>query len=381
MNNEPSAVNVEESRRTIANRENAKKSTGPRTPEGKAISSKNALKHGMTSREVLLPGEDGEELASKLEAWQGAMRSKDVIETDLVDVAVSSLWRIKRCVRSETSKIAERMRHAVEEFDVEQFKRAEILGDRLTRDVINRCMIPGKDPLTQKSLQELRANDPVLIAREMMSFAAGVDWLLGRWQKLRDNLEDDKFLHYPDKYEMCRMLGLRNEDSMIDPIVREIMTCCNLAHPEAWNYNDEVIQASLAVEGKPSYAFLTERHVEKGPQTEEEAFTRLLTIMAKEMVRLRELRETKLAPMEALDRDQAVDRVLFDDSKEAALALRYEATHKRELHRALEAIAKKRKGEIQAAKREESDEWEPLDPENSHPTDRAAERTQAGIGR
>ena len=216
-------------------------------------------------------------------------------------------------------------------------------------------MIPGKDPITQKSLNELRANDPVLIAREMMSFAAGVDWLLERWQKLRDNLEDDKFLHYPDKYEMCRMLGRRCEDSMIDPIVRNIMTCCNLAHPEAWNYNDEVIQASLAVEGKPSYAFLTERHAEKGPQTEEEAFTRLLTIMATEMVRLRALRETKLGPIDDLDREEATERAMFDDTKEAALALRYETEHRRALNRALEDYRKKRREDDKAAERLEDE--------------------------
>jgi hypothetical protein len=34
-----------------ANRKNAKKSTGPRTPEGKAASSKNALKHGIFAKD------------------------------------------------------------------------------------------------------------------------------------------------------------------------------------------------------------------------------------------------------------------------------------------------------------------------------------------
>ena len=37
---------------TIANRLNARKSTGPRTPEGKAVVSQNAVKHGLLAREV-----------------------------------------------------------------------------------------------------------------------------------------------------------------------------------------------------------------------------------------------------------------------------------------------------------------------------------------
>ena len=41
-----------------ANRRNALKSTGPKTPEGKAAVRHNALGHGLLSRDVLLPGED-----------------------------------------------------------------------------------------------------------------------------------------------------------------------------------------------------------------------------------------------------------------------------------------------------------------------------------
>ena len=45
-----------------ANRQNALKSTGPKTPEGKDAVRLNALKHGLRSEEILLPGEDEEAL-------------------------------------------------------------------------------------------------------------------------------------------------------------------------------------------------------------------------------------------------------------------------------------------------------------------------------
>ncbi len=48
----PSPKQIEASRR------NAQKSTGPRTRQGKARFSMNALKHGLMSRQVLLPDED-----------------------------------------------------------------------------------------------------------------------------------------------------------------------------------------------------------------------------------------------------------------------------------------------------------------------------------
>jgi hypothetical protein len=52
-----------------ANGRNSRLSHGPQTPQGKARSAKNALKHGLLSRGVLLPDEDPEafsELSSRL---------------------------------------------------------------------------------------------------------------------------------------------------------------------------------------------------------------------------------------------------------------------------------------------------------------------------
>lgn len=45
-------------RQIAANRLNAQRSTGPRTPAGKAKVSVNALRHGLTAREVILPNEN-----------------------------------------------------------------------------------------------------------------------------------------------------------------------------------------------------------------------------------------------------------------------------------------------------------------------------------
>ena len=44
-----------------ADRANALKSTGPKTPEGKAIVSQNALKHGLTAQNACVTDEDQDE--------------------------------------------------------------------------------------------------------------------------------------------------------------------------------------------------------------------------------------------------------------------------------------------------------------------------------
>jgi hypothetical protein len=53
---------VTSDKKAEANRRNALKSTGPRTPEGKDAVRLNALRHGILSREILLPGEDEDAL-------------------------------------------------------------------------------------------------------------------------------------------------------------------------------------------------------------------------------------------------------------------------------------------------------------------------------
>jgi hypothetical protein len=51
-------------RQAEANRQNAQKSTGPRTAAGKAAVALNGIKHGLLSRECLLKGESETELVA-----------------------------------------------------------------------------------------------------------------------------------------------------------------------------------------------------------------------------------------------------------------------------------------------------------------------------
>ena len=44
-----------------ANRQNAKKNTGPKTGSGKSVATRNAIKHRLTAENVVIPGEDPEE--------------------------------------------------------------------------------------------------------------------------------------------------------------------------------------------------------------------------------------------------------------------------------------------------------------------------------
>jgi hypothetical protein len=93
-------------KRVQANRRNALKSTGPKTPEGKAAVRMNALKHGLLSEDILLPGEDGEALQDLGERLRDELRPVGELEDLLVERIVACYWRLGRLGRVEASIFA-----------------------------------------------------------------------------------------------------------------------------------------------------------------------------------------------------------------------------------------------------------------------------------
>src|ERR1017187_7142822 len=80
---------------TNANRENAEKSTGPRTPQGKAISSRNSLVHGMTSGKFLPPDGDPDEFFQLLAQFRGRFQPFDEAEDALVERLVAAEFKMR----------------------------------------------------------------------------------------------------------------------------------------------------------------------------------------------------------------------------------------------------------------------------------------------
>jgi len=90
----------------IANRRNAQKSTGPRTREGRAIISQNAVKHGLTSSQDDRLGEESRsriifsENKADFELYRDRilteLASVGAMESMLAERVVSLSWRLKR---------------------------------------------------------------------------------------------------------------------------------------------------------------------------------------------------------------------------------------------------------------------------------------------
>ncbi len=143
--------------RIDANRKNSARSTGPKTPEGKAISRANALKHGLCA--TVLVAEDVGLVQRRAEEVYIALLPQNEFHCWLVDqVAVHSV-RVDRCERIERrvrDKVALR---AELTWDDDRRREAEILG----------AMLPGKP---SENVDLLRRSPH------------GCEWLITRWAML-----------------------------------------------------------------------------------------------------------------------------------------------------------------------------------------------------
>jgi hypothetical protein len=83
-------------RQTEANRKNAQLSTGPRTAEGKAQVASNALKHGLTGKQITLPNENPEDFDAFRVGLLDELRPDGELEGALAQKIVTDLWRLRR---------------------------------------------------------------------------------------------------------------------------------------------------------------------------------------------------------------------------------------------------------------------------------------------
>ena len=79
-----------------ANRANAKKSTGPRTEQGKARSRTNSWKHGLTANRLVIGGEEAREFDELRAALLDDHDPQSAFECELVERLAGILWRLRR---------------------------------------------------------------------------------------------------------------------------------------------------------------------------------------------------------------------------------------------------------------------------------------------
>ncbi len=86
-----------------ASRRNGAASLGPVTPEGKALSARNAITHGLTARDVVLSNEDPHAYRAVADSFIAGWNPIDNLELLLVEDLAACYWRLLRAEANETA--------------------------------------------------------------------------------------------------------------------------------------------------------------------------------------------------------------------------------------------------------------------------------------
>ena len=147
--------------RARKNRENARKSTGPKSDAGKAKSRANAVKHGLRAEVLALPNEDPEVVASRANAWNDYYQPQSPAAQHLVNQCVRATLLSDRVDRYHAAALTKQVREAEAAWENAQ-------GDRV-------------GPLTK-----LLATDPARALASLKRSAPGCRYLIGRWKALAE---------------------------------------------------------------------------------------------------------------------------------------------------------------------------------------------------
>ena len=281
------------SARVEANRKNAQLSTGPKTPEGKAICRQNALKHGLTGEGIVVPDEDREVISRRFGRLEAELAPASEMGLILVyRVALFSV-RLERSARQEATKLGEVMRRASSDFDDQRMAEVEKLFDWI-------------------------AAEPETNARRLRRTPEGVNRLIKAWLDIDADLGafDQRSWTWSQWQRIENLVGRRPTDS---PLSREGALCKTL-----W--------------GEHGYLAPGEAEGMDAIDRRDFAIAQLRERIAGRVAELRELAGTFDLEAIARDRAEAPTRALFDASPQAVLARKYEAAAERAMYKALHEL-------------------------------------------
>src|SRR5262249_9765552 len=193
--------------------QNAQKSTGPKTEEGKRRSRMNALKHGLTAKTVLLAEEDPAEFRQLMLGWFEAKRPQDKGEASLVERGVYALWQLERSNRSQAARLWLKAFSHAEDEKTRVGEEVDGLIRRLLRAPQGRptafpCAMGSGDDGDGTSSSGAtidEADRPAKLIAQITASELGCRGLLAMWDELRASLDQDGW-RLPERFRAFRLL-------------------------------------------------------------------------------------------------------------------------------------------------------------------------------
>ncbi|HEY2158642.1 MAG TPA: hypothetical protein VGH33_23630 [Isosphaeraceae bacterium] len=186
-----------------ANQANAQKSTGPKTPPGKAASSRNATRHGLSTTAALAASEsDKAYLEDEKARWRVDFDPRGAEEEHLFEVVVAESIRQRRCTDAYFALCRDHGHKAQLQWDDDRRRQADDLALKL-----------GKSPHA--------------VARQLEATWHGAALKIELWHGLASSLERHKTWTDAQRSLALDLLGIRPElrdaETPADPIEGDVL--------------------------------------------------------------------------------------------------------------------------------------------------------------
>ena len=221
-----------------ANRRNARKSTGPRTAQGKERARFNALKHGATAQIPVLPGEDPAQFQVLVESYKANFRPETEFESDLVERIALMKLQFDRAIRVDVARATERLAATANQAAHAPESEAESLGKRLFFDRRGPIATYPNGKYYDRGQKRTSSadvaddpDDPARLIKALQSTGPGCRWLLDRWAELRARLEAGECWQSPEKLKAIRLLGHQPLDAALVRDVRDVFQATYVIDP------------------------------------------------------------------------------------------------------------------------------------------------------
>src|SRR5258708_35807581 len=109
-------------------RQNAQKSTGPRTPEGRAAVRLNGVKHGLTAETIVLKGESQADFTNLMDSYEAEHAPATPTEEELVRQLALAAWRLRRLYHQEAGFYAFQRKDTADNTEFLKLNESERMG-------------------------------------------------------------------------------------------------------------------------------------------------------------------------------------------------------------------------------------------------------------
>ena len=153
-------------RQIESNQRNARQSTGPKTPEGKAKSRVNALKHGLAAETLVIDGLQND-FAERMTEWDQSIEPSTPEGRFALEVVVACTFRLEECRRGINALIEHDITRSCLAWDVDREADVALVASKL-------------------------AKQPELVSRQLQASKQGIEQMLRTWDRLGESLDTKK---------------------------------------------------------------------------------------------------------------------------------------------------------------------------------------------